>query len=268
MATVGDCNIGGDVMAKTLIFDLETSPNLGYAYGVWDTRLLEIEEYSGLMSFSYKWKGESKIHHVSAVNVARLNYESRGHALAKKLWELFDEADIIMAHNLYGFDEKVANVEFLRHNLGVPSPYKKIDTLRVARRHFKFPGGNSLNALGKYLGVGAKESVGVGALWYDCLKGDKKAWKLLEKYNNQDIVLLEEVYNKMLPFISNHPNIGDIEQVDGICPKCGSDKVAPYGSSKRRNGRVKAYRCGGCGGRCNENTIKPKDKPGRLVNAT
>lgn len=268
MATMGDCNIGGDVMVKTLIVDLEVSPNLGYAYGVWDTRILKIEEYASLMSFSYKWKGQKKIHHVSAVNITTKNDETRSYVLAKKLWELFDEADIVMAHNLYGFDEKVANAEFLRHGLGVPSPYKKIDTLRIARRHFKFPGGNSLDALGKYFGIGSKSAIGIGSLWYDCLKGDKKAWRLLEKYNNQDIVLLEEVYNKMLPFISNHPNIGDIEQVDGICPKCGSDKVVPYGSSPRRNGRVKAYRCEDCGGRCNENTIKPKDKPGRLVNAT
>lgn len=249
--------------ARILLFDLEVSPNLGYTYGRWQTNVLRIKEYADIMSFSYKWLDEDRVHHVSPLNTARKRGTSVSKSLAIMLHSLFDEADVVVAHNAYGFDVKVAQASFMRHNLGPPSPFKIIDTLRVARSQAKFPGGNSLNELGIYLGLGVKSEVGIRDLWFDCLQGDKKAWKLLEEYNNQDVVLLEKVYERMLPYIRNHPNLGDILQRDGVCPKCESKELQKRGFNKRRNGAVQRYQCQNCGGWSNESSLKRK---GRLVN--
>ena len=250
--------------ARILLYDLEVSPNLGYAYGMWDTRILKIKEYASIMSISWKWLGDETIHHASLANIPRKRGTSSNKALTMVIHQLFDEADIVIAHNAYKFDNRVATAAFLRHGIAPPSPYKTVDTLRVARSQAMFPGGNSLNELGSYLGVGNKSDITVRDLWFDCLQGDMKAWKLLEEYNNQDIVVLEGVYYKLLPYIRNYPNLGDILQRDGVCPKCGSVRLQRRGFNTRRNGKVQRYQCSDCGGWCSEANIKRK---GRTVNA-
>lgn len=250
-------------MTKILIYDLEVSPILAWVYGTYQTNVIKVEQQPSIMSISWRWYGEEKTHHANLANIARKRGTTKNLALVKLIWELFNEADIVIAHNANRFDNKVATASFIRHFLTPPSPYKTVDTLSVARSVAKFTS-NSLDNLGDALGLGRKAAINHSSLWYDCLRGDAKAWKLMEVYNNQDVDLLYAIYERLLPYIKNHPNLGDLEQVDGICPKCASPNVVPYGSSPRRNGRVKAYRCENCGGRCNENTIK---KTGRLVNA-
>ncbi len=217
------------------------------------------------MSISWKWLGEETVHHASLANIPRKRGTSSNKALTKLIHQLFDDADIVIAHNAYKFDNPVSNAAFIRHGLTPPSPYKTVDTLRIARSQFKFPGGNSLNELGAYLGVGVKSDITVRDLWFDCLQGDPKAWKLLEDYNNQDIVVLEGVYQKLLPYIKNHPNLGDLLQRDGVCPKCGSIHLQRRGFNTRRNGKVQRYQCNDCGGWTNESKLNTR---GRLVNAT
>lgn len=251
-------------MARILEFDLESTPNLGWAYGRWDTRLIRIDKYSSIMSFSWRWYGEEEIHHLSWANVARKKGTSANKALIIALWDLFNEADVVMAHNAYRFDIPMAKAAFIYHGLTPPSPYKVIDTLRIARKEFKFPGGNGLNDLGLYLNVGVKIEKGYGELWYKCLQGDKKAWEDLETYNNQDIELMEAVYEKMRPYASNHVNLADIEQIDGACPKCLSTNLQRRGFNVRRNGQTQRYQCMNCGGWTNEAKL---NKEGRLVNA-
>jgi len=56
--------------------------------------------------------------------------------LIKELWDVFDQADIIIAHHGDGFDIKKSNARFVFHNLQPPSPYKSIDTLKIARKYF------------------------------------------------------------------------------------------------------------------------------------
>jgi hypothetical protein len=246
-------------MAKILIYDLEVSPTLGWVYGLYDTRVIKTEEEPFIMSVSWRWHGQKQIHHLGGVS-----NKDEEVVIADKLWELMNEADIVVAHNANRFDNKVANACFIKHNYTPPSPYKTVDTLRVARSVAKF-NSNSLNSLCDLFGIGEKSTITHASLWYDCLQGDKKAWKLMKQYNNQDVELLTQLYNKLLPWVKNHPNLGDIDQINQICPKCASPNLIDEGTHARRAGRVQSYSCGDCGGWCNENTVKKTG--GRLVNA-
>lgn len=249
---------------KILLYDLEVSPNLGYAYGTYKTNLLKIINYATIMSVSWKWLGDSKVHHESLVSIITKNDETPQYKIAELVCRLFDEADIVVAHNAYRFDNAVSGAAWIRHGLKPPSPYKTVDTLRVARQ-FKFPSGNSLNGLGEYLKIGKKSDVKIGELWFDCLQGDMRAWNLLKKYNNQDVILLEAVYKKLLPYTRNHPNIGDITQMDHVCPKCGSTHLQKRGTIKKRHGIYQRYRCNDCGGW--SGATHKHNPEGRLVNA-
>ena len=56
------------------------------------------------------------------------------------------------------------------------------------------------------------------------MNGDKDAWKRMEKYNIQDVVLLENLYGHLLPWIKSHPNHNLFS--DGhVCPSCSSSSL-------------------------------------------
>lgn len=244
---------------RILAFDIESTPNLGWGYGKWQVNLIKIERYSDMLSFSYRWIGESKTHHVSL-----RDHDFVEKDLALALHALFDEADVVLAHNAYGFDNKIARATWVRYGIAPPSPYKVIDTLRIARSQFKFPGGNSLNEVAIFLGLGRKADVGIRDLWYDCyIENSGRAWRLLKKYNNMDVDLLVGVYEAMLPYISNHPNLAMLYRERGRCPKCLSDKLQARGTSKRAAGEVQRYQCQACAGWCNEASVR---HDGRVTN--
>lgn len=248
---------------KILIYDLEVTPTLGWTYGLYKTNVIKVEQNPSIMSISWRWYGENITKHESLTTIPRKRGTGANLALVKLIHSLFDEADVVVAHNANRFDNKVATASFLRYNLTPPSPYKTIDTLAVARNVARF-NSNSLNSLGELFGLGSKTKITHGDLWYDCLTGSSKAWKQLKEYNNQDVDLLYAIYERLRPYIKNHPNLGDISQVDGVCPKCGSSNLERRGFNMRRNGKVQRFQCKSCGGWCSEATLHTTG--GRLVN--
>lgn len=247
-------------MAKTILFDLETSRTAVEGYGSrWDFKVVKFTKQSELMCYSWKELGSKKVNFVSRHDFN--NY----HDFVKSLRDLLDSADITIAHNGGNFDNKVANKFFLLEGIEPPRPRKSIDTLLEARKWFKFES-NKLDDLGQFLGLGRKESIGYMDLEDDFMSdwADKKTINLMRDYNNQDVKLLEAIYLKMRPFMQNHPNLGDMEQIDGVCPKCLSADLKLEGTHARRNGRVQSFSCNNCGGWCNDNSIVRPN--GRKVN--
>lgn len=243
-------------MKQILFYDIEITGILGWTYSMYEARVHKVEQQPIMLSFSYQWLGDKKIYHENLSNQTE-------EELVTKLRDLFEEAEVLVAHNANKFDNRVAVGKFLQFGLTPPQPYKTVDTLRVARGVAKLPS-NSLDALCDLFGIGRKSSVTHADLWFRCLQGDKKAWAQMRIYNNQDVNLLRELYLKLLPYIKNHPNMGDINQIDGVCPKCGSKELQRRGKNKRRNGEVQRYQCQSCGGWCNESNLR---KLGRTVNA-
>jgi hypothetical protein len=85
-------------------------------------------------------------------------------------------------------------------------------------------------------------------LWIKCLAGDPKAWAKMKKYNVQDVRLLEELYDKLRPWISGHPNLGlygDTEDV--VCPNCAGDDLERRGFAFTNLGKFQRFRCRACG---------------------
>lgn len=247
--------------AKILIYDLEITPTLGWVYGQWDTNVIRVEQQPYLMSFSYRWYGTDEKTVCRALpDTQTYKLDPRNDKLlVRELWELLNEADLVIAHNANRFDNKVAAAFFLQRGLYPPSPYKTIDTLQVAKRYFRF-GSNSLNNLGEILGLGQKTQDTHGSLWYDCVLGDKDAWDKMKKYNDQDVNLLEKIYEKLRPWISNHPNMARIENKPDACPKCGSHRLIRKGQRTTNVSRYFRYKCKDCKGWCSDRTAFRKDE--------
>jgi DNA polymerase III, epsilon subunit and related 3''-5'' exonucleases len=243
---------------KVLLFDIENTPLVSYTWGIWEQDVIEVKAEWYILCFSYKWLGEKETHCIALPDFK--GYKKGNDCeekLIKKLWELFDEAEILIAHNGDNFDIKKANARFIQWGLEPPSPYKSIDTLKLARRNFKFDS-NKLDYLGQYLKLGRKVPHTGKHLWFGCMDGDKSSWDLMKKYNKQDVILLEKVYYKLRGWVTVSTNMNLI--LGGIfnCPKCGSNQVVKKGFNKTKTAIYQAWKCLNCGGWSQGSNISSK----------
>lgn len=188
-----------------------------------------------VMCWAAKWAGGKEVYH-SAINGRSENDKK----VMKDLWRLFNEADVVVAHNAVKFDCRRVNTRFIANKIPPPAPYKIVDTLLQARKHFSFTS-NRLNDLGKFLGLGEKIDTGGFKLWKQCMNGHKQSWAKMVEYCRRDVVLLEAVYNKLLPYIT-HPSINQ----SGGCPKCGG-QVQARGWAYTKAGKYQRVQCKKCG---------------------
>lgn len=221
-------------------------PNMAAVWGKYEQNVLWYEQESYMFCYAYKWAGEARTHVVSLDEFKTYKKTPRDDKpLIESLYALFDEADVLIAHNGDSFDQKVANGRFWKHGLTPPAPYKQIDTLKVARKNFKL-NSNKLDDLGNFLGVGRKERTGGIDLWYDVYHGDKKAIKKMRSYNKQDVNLLERVYYKELPWITNHPNTALYDNNPEACPNCGLGPMHKRGLTRTRTMTYHRVQCQNC----------------------
>jgi DNA polymerase elongation subunit (family B) len=233
---------------KILIFDIETAPNLADVWGLWNNNvgLNQLRQSGHVMSFVAKWLGEDDIFYAES----RTKNDKK---LIKQLHKFIDEADIVIAHNGKKFDMGWFRARAAVHGLAPPSPVRVIDTLLVSRQQFYFPS-NKLEYLLKVFKCTNKlahKKYPGHTLWTECLKGNDDAWEEMREYNIIDVTALEELYIKMRPWITNHPNMGVYtEGNEHSCSKCGSTKMRKDGFYYTNAGKYQQYQCSekGCGG--------------------
>jgi hypothetical protein len=128
-----------------------------------------------------------------------------------------------------------------------PAPYSQVDLFQVVKQNFRFPS-NKLDYISQSLDLGEKLHHTGHQLWRDCLDGKEAAWKLMRKYNRQDVVLTEDLYRRLLPWIKNHPHHGLYVDISAdLCPNCGSQDLVRQGYARTTVGRFQRLQCRGCG---------------------
>lgn len=232
---------------KVAFFDVENAPSLGYFWGkLWETSILKTVTPWYMLSFAYKWMGEKTVHFHSLPEYPLFKKNKLDdRMLIEDLHALFDEADILIAHNGDRFDIRKARARFISQGLKPPSPFKSIDTLKEARKYFHFES-NKLGDLGQLLGVGKKMAHTGFDLWERSMRGDKDAWKTMKDYNVQDVLLLERVYEKLKPYMATHPDLRVYSNNPG-CPTCQSPHVTRQGFRVSRTRKYRQYKCQDCG---------------------
>lgn len=198
-----------------------------------------------LLSVAYKWLGDKKVT-VKALPDFK-GYKANkldDEALTKHLWELFSEADLVIAHNAKRFDVKKANARFLAHCLPPPKPYEVFDTLTALRQVAAFPS-NKLDNVAFDLGLGRKLPHTGISMWLGCLAGNPDDWTTMKKYNAHDVVLLEKLYFKVRGW-GKHPNINLRTRNPDACPACGSKHIKKDGYRYNRTSEAQAYECLNC----------------------
>jgi uncharacterized protein YprB with RNaseH-like and TPR domain len=152
---------------------------------------------------------------------------------------------MIVAQNGDAFDWKKFQTRCLILGLKPLDKIPSVDTLKTAKREFKFSS-NKLDYISKSLGFEGKMETKKG-LWMRVIQGCESSLKEMVDYNKVDVLELEKVYDKMLPYIRNHPDHRAYHS-DLCCKICGSKRLQKRGIRVTRKGSRQTYQCQECGG--------------------
>lgn len=186
---------------KELYIDVETSPNLAF---LWSLRVkggfvnpdMIIKDWF-LISWAASWVGSKEVYSGVVTPTQARRWSDK--AIIKPLYELINQADAVIGHNVDRFDIKAINTRFVFHGLLPPTQYKTIDTLKVARKYFKFES-NKMDFISKRIN-GLKKNDMEFQDWVDCVAGKPEVLRKMVRYNEQDVKEGKDVYQKMMEWI-------------------------------------------------------------------
>ena len=242
---------------KILVIDIETAPASGYIWKLFDVNisLSQLIDTSKVICFAAKWVGDKKV-------IFHSNQEDTHKKMIKKAWDLFNKADAVIGYNSKNFDCKILNKEFILSGFPPPAPYKHIDLLQTMKNKFKFMS-NKLDHVSQELGIGKKTSHQGFELWQACMNNDTKAWKLMKKYNINDVKLTEELYDKVKGWLKTTFNFNEHSE-SMVCPNCGSHNVTKNGTYKSPTKAYQKYVCNDCFAHSKSNIKIPNRKTDTL----
>ena len=243
---------------KILAFDIETQYATAGVWSLWDQNvsLNQLFDAGGLLCYAARYVGESKMH-----------FRKKGDKdFLTHMHTLINEADALLTYNGKKFDIKKLNKEWLVAGMKPPAPIPHIDLCQVVKGKFGFIS-NKLQHVSEQLGIGSKTKHEGFDLWIKCAKGDKAAWALMEKYNKQDVVLLEKLYDKLKGWIPNHPSFS-LATESHVCPNCGGKHLQLRGFHVTKVSRFQRLQCQTCGTWSRErvNEVHPDNRK-RIVTA-
>lgn len=233
---------------KILLFDLETSGILVRVFGLFGNDRIgvnQIVEGTHLLSFAAKFLGDPKIFYMDQRKEPVLTDDSK---MLKVLWNLLLEADVVVSQNGKGFDEKIAVGRMIQKGLPPLPKLKHMDTLLMSRR-FKFDS-HKLEHMAKILDVPVKKLMNrkyIGMeLWNQCIAGNPEAWAEMKEYNCADVLSLEGVYQKLMPW-GVPVNLNAFHNENEYRCQCGSIEFEKKDFERTPTGKYLRMICKKCG---------------------
>jgi DNA polymerase III epsilon subunit-like protein len=248
---------------KVLFIDIETCPIEAHVWSLWENNvsLNQIMKDWSVLSWAAKWQGQAKVMYADVRSQKNKRDDSK---VIKGIWELMDEADIIVGQNSKSFDVKKLNARFIINGMKPPSSYRQLDTKVMAKKVFGFTS-NRLEYMAdklctKYKKLKHKNFAG-HEMWVECLKGNPKAWQEMEKYNKHDVLALEELYNKLIAW-DNTINFNVYHKNHSAICTCGSENIRKNGKQYTNGGSYDRFKCSDCGKNFQDkyNLLSPKKR--------
>jgi len=225
---------------KVLSVDIETRPNLVYTWGLYDQNIgiNQIVEPVEMLCWAAKWLGEGK-------TFFRSVFADGKQEMIQGIWDLLDEADVVMGYNSASFDVKHLYREFVLAGFDPPAPFRQIDLYSAVKKKFNFPS-KKLEYVCQVLGLGEKSQHEGFDLWKRCMAKEASAWQVMKYYNINDVLLVERLYERILPWIASIPSRASFYG-EHVCPACGSADLADQGHAYTQQSKFKRYKCRQCG---------------------
>ena len=251
--------IAPTVSARVVTLDIERIPgrvrtwHLGFTIegDVWDLNALkditrrrihadDMIEWPRTICAAWKWYDAPEVEFAAEWEVG--GYDG----FMRAVWEVFDQADLIIGHNADRFDARHLMGGWAEMGLPAPSPCKVVDTLKIARGTFAYES-NTLDALNKRLGIDAKTDKYDSRVAKAAVAGDKEAQDRIRFYNMGDIAASEALFDRLRPYARNIPHLGMWTDDELACPSCGHSMTATGKTVHANVQRYEHLTCPNCG---------------------
>lgn len=223
--------------SKILVLDIEWSPALAYVWKMWDENISpdQLVDAGGLLCFGAHWLDTKDFIFKSA-------WEDGKYEMALSLRALLDEADAVVTYNGNRYDLPKIRGHLMLEGVKPFAPPTSIDLIKTVKGlGFVM---NRLAYIAPLLGIGEKMKHEGFRLWRLVLEGDPKAQARMKKYCIQDVRVTTRLYKHVLPFITDHPHLGDNKNA---CGTCGSNNIQLRGFRRTKFFKVQRLQCTDCG---------------------
>lgn len=221
---------------KVLFYDIETSYNLvkswriGYNLSVQPGDIVMERK---IICVSYSWLDDDTVYNIT------WDEHQDDENLLKEFIPILNQADLLVAHNGDGYDLPWIRTRALKNDIPMKVNYKQFDTLKVCRRKFNF-NSNKLDYIGEFLGLGKKIKVDM-SLWDKIiLHKSQEALEEMVDYCNQDVVLLEKIYKKLMHHEAPMYHQGVLDgKAKYTSPYSGTANLEHVGTTTTPSGSIK-----------------------------
>lgn len=227
---------GENKNAKIILWDIETtnlSANFGY-----------------VLCVSWKVLGEDKVHTVKITDSPTFKSDpTNDKYVVQKAAEELSKADIWVTWYGSKFDVPFLQTRLIKHGLPIMPDIANVDGWRTAKYRMKVSS-NRLNTVSEFLGVEEKTPVR-GDVWIKAMSGHAPSIRYVVEHCEQDVIVLEQVYEVILPLIKQHPKVfaagGNFTDGRPLCSHCGDKRMIKRGERRTTTGYRSEYQCKNCG---------------------
>ena len=223
---------------RILVLDIETRPAIVASFGIRDQHINhgQILKDGGTICVGLGWLNESKITVLS-------DWEHGHRAMIEGVHAAITEADAVVTYNGARFDLPKLRGDYVMEGLFDPPVPTQIDLFKAARKLGFIC--NKLDYIAVKLGIGCKVKHEGFPLWLKVMEGCPKAQARMAKYCAGDIKLTKALYRKLLPYITDHPHLGDVSRY--ACGACGSSRLQSRGVRRTKASYFARLQCQCCG---------------------
>lgn len=234
---------------KVLILDYEVSETVATTYDVYKGPSRRILQYPQIIAVAWKFRGEKKIHSrilpdYKGYKKGLMNLDDK--KLCEELYDVMQESDVIVGHNVRRFDIAVARTRFFHHGFNPTKLWAVEDTLQILWSQFKLPR-NTLDEACRFVGLEGKGKQRHSDFVDGCYDGEMKDWEGMRKYNKRDVEITEAFYEKIGAWNPTGVNYNMYRRHGNSCPFCGNEKAWRNGLRGGKTFLRQRYECQRCG---------------------
>ena len=230
---------------KRLFWDIEVSPNIVLSWRIGHRLNISAENLlheRAIICIGYKREGQKRAHTLA------WDAHQNDKAMLRSFLKEADQADELVAHWGDKFDLPWLRTRCIFHGLPPLPIYKTVDTCKIAKSLFLF-NSNRLDYIAKFLGLGGKIHTEYDLWKAVVLRREPAALQKMRAYCQQDVELLEQVYEKLSAYAKPKTHAGVLGGLDKwTCAHCGSNHVVADGTRVTAMGtkqhRMKCRECG------------------------
>lgn len=221
-------------MPKVLFFDIECT-DLDADFG-------------NMLAFGYKWAGSS---HADVLSLLDTNPLCKGcgrvdavsdKPLVVAAWDVLAKADMWVTWFGKGFDVKFLNTRVLDAGLKPLPPTPHVDLYFAAKCHLKLSS-NRLASVQDFLRLPTSKTPLTKRVWRQGQAGHVPSIKYIIDHCEKDVLVLEEAYEKLRPYVRQHPAQGRV----GSCRVCRGTHLQRRGKMATKLGNKMRVQCTDCG---------------------